>query len=146
MLDNSRLIGDNLPKMSTSNLDWKAEAQAVIDDMRQYVSSIDVSRELNSSDMRVYFDIKTLEAKRLLVSMDSNGFVICDSKMPKDNGLGDKPDDEQISHDKSIGNNSGKIYETINALLDDNSGEYRKAFARTLLNKIESIQGLGENY
>lgn len=98
------------------NMDWKAEANAVIDDVKPYVASIKVADNKESSDMRIYLSVETLELKKFLVSMDSNGFSICDR------------DDSSI------------IYETMNALLDDNSVEYREAFGRALLKKVELLR------
>lgn len=123
-------------------MDWKAEADAVIEDMRSFVKSIEISGEQESSDTRIYFDIVTLEGEHLVVMMSSNGFSICNrANESKDeharelNSTGDQPD--------QTSNNPTKceyiVYETINALLDDNSEGYRKAFAQALLTKINSL-------
>lgn len=103
-------------------MDWVAEAQALIDDMKPFVEDIKVSTKRQSDNDRIFFDITLLEKKELLVRMDSSGFTICDTKQ-------DCQDNE-----------SDKVYETINALLDDNSEKYRMAFSAALNKRIESIQ------
>lgn len=93
-------------------MDWLAEANAVIKDIRPFVNSIEISNKQKSSDMRIYFTIVTLEGQHLEVMMDSNGFSICQEK----------------------------IYETIYALLDDNSVKYREAFAQALSTRVSSLE------
>lgn len=114
-------------------MDWKAEANAVIDDIRLFVNSIEVSDKQESSDMRIYFTIVTLEGHILEVMMDSSGFSVCDTN----GGYGSRSNLEELS---GTTNRKDRVYETINALLDDNSVEYRKAFAQALSTKINSLE------
>lgn len=102
-------------------MDWLAEAQALINDMKPYVNDIQVSSRIKSDDNQIFFNITLLEMNQLLVCMDSRGFTICD-------------------HEHS--DQGPKVYETINALLDDNSKGYRDAFVAALQRKIGSIDGL----
>lgn len=106
-------------------MDWKAEADTVIDDIRPFVSSARISKELESSKTRIYLEIVTFENRKMLVSMDAHGFCICDNDKEEH-----KVDDDDVE---------AKVYETVNALLDDNSACYREAFAKALLSKINSI-------
>ena len=92
-------------------MDWKSEAQALVDEMSPFVKNISITE---TSDSQVNFEIVTLEGNFLLVAMKSDGFRIYNM------------DD---SH----------VYETLNSLLDDNSNDYRKAFAQALLNKLNSL-------
>ena len=126
-------------------MDWKTEACAVIEDVKPYVSSIKIARDQKSCDMRIYFDIETLELQKFVVSMDSNGFSICDND--QNNGSTTEASNSNTSpsscnrYDQDQQNET-KIYETINALLDDNSVEYRKAFAQALLKRMKSLENL----
>lgn len=106
------------------NIDWKSEANAVIEDVKQFVSSISIAKEPESNDMSIYFDIETFEREKFIVSMRSYGFTILN---PNDKNNQDSDDNQPI------------VYETINALLDSKSVEYRKAFANSLLTKLTSI-------
>lgn len=108
-------------------MNWLAEAQALIDDMKPFVEDIKVSTKRQSDNNRLFFDIVLLEKKELLVRMDSSGFTICDSK--------EESQGNEVNVDQ-------KAYETINALLDDNSEKYRIAFSAALNRKIESLQDL----
>uniref|UniRef100_A0A6G1SDG3 GSK3-beta interaction protein n=1 Tax=Aceria tosichella TaxID=561515 RepID=A0A6G1SDG3_9ACAR len=128
-------------------MDWKDEASALIDDIKNYVNKIELSKKHESSDTRIYFEIETLERVTLIVSMDANGFIVCDSESGKkhldiheDNS--DKPEKE-ISEDddtQQLGSSSIKVYETIYSLLDDNSPKYREAFAGDLYNRMRSLE------
>ena len=111
-------------------MDWQAEAQALIDDISNYVNKIEISKSHKSSNYRLYFDVETLERTKLLVSMDSSGFMICD----KDTGGSATSTDNQEQDSEHV-----KIYETINSLLDHNSPKYREAFAGDLQRKIKSL-------
>lgn len=99
-------------------MDWLAEAQALIEDMKPYVEDIKVSSQLQSDNNQIFFDVTLLEKREILVCMNSSGFTICDGK----NNAQDP-----------------KVYETINALLDDNSEKYRNAFVAALQKKVGSI-------
>lgn len=114
-------------------MDWKAEAAAIIDDVKPFVESIKISDKHESSDMRIYFTIVTLERQILDVMLDSSGFSICDTSC----GYGSRTDPEESPN---VTNFEDRVYETINALLDDKSVEYRKAFARALSTKISSLE------
>ena len=144
--------------ISLNIMNWHAEARALIEDMRKFVLKIEVSQEYKSKDTRIYFDIETLEGNKLIVSMDSDGFSICDRPRQgeKDKNLPDSmgdrakqecsrieslPSSETTSNsiESGLGEQVGKVYETINALLDDNSPKYREAFAQALIDKIGAI-------
>jgi hypothetical protein len=125
-------------------MDWQAEANALIDDIKSYVRKIEVSTRHKSSDLRIFFDIVTLEGTMLTVSMDTNGFAICDKECEQkvENSMNNSEQrDETISENQSHLSQDldVKIYETINSLLDDNSPKYREAFAHDLYNKMNSL-------
>lgn len=134
---------------SLENLDWQAEAAALIDDMENYVLSIKISSRHKSDNMRIHFDIETLERNKLLVSMDSSGFRICDrqerkaadggerAQVQKNIAYGDASEGQQ--QPQPTGDDHDKVYETINALLDDVSPRYRQAFGQALIDRLQSI-------
>jgi len=95
-------------------MDWRAEAAAVIHDVKPYVADIAITDETES---KVLLKIETYEGRILLVTMDSNGFSFCDE----------------------VKNDEQRVYETINALLDANSCAYRRAFAAQLIARVSSL-------
>lgn len=119
-------------------MDWRSEANALIDDIKNHVRSIQVSNHLSSDDMEIFFDIETLEQTRLIISMGSSGFKVCSASRLD---TGDDTNLTSLSNGKHDIENSHseKIYETIYALLDDNSPMYRRSFATALISKISSI-------
>lgn len=125
-------------------MDWEAEAKALIEDIKPFVSKVEVSQEHRSCDMKIYFDIETLEKKKFIVMMNSSGFQISDM-VRMDPTIGQAPADEGHSMAKGAdgdGNEDDqevKVYETISALLDDHSPNYRRAFAEALRDRLNSI-------
>lgn len=115
-------------------MDWEDEASAIIDDIKNYVNKIELSTRHKSSDTRIYFEIVTLEGVTLVVSMDADGFIICDS-VSGGRKLEAEGNDDTLQDEPPI-----KIYETINALLDHNSPKYREAFASDLHNRMRSLE------
>lgn len=127
------------PNEQRLTLDWIEEANAVISDIERFVDSIKISQDYESNCMRIFFDIETLEHRKLVICMSSRGFAICANSSNGDNSTDptyDKPKGSR-SYDPS---DSDKVYETIYALLDDNSGRYRQAFALALTEKMDSIE------
>lgn len=94
-------------------MDWSCEAQAVIEDIRDFVSSISVANSPKSENSRICFDIETLEKESFTIVMDSSGFHILDD--------------------------TSTVYETINALLSTKSVGFRNAFASALMSKLNSL-------
>lgn len=148
-LEEEARVGPLLMSSSLECMDWRAEAAALIDDMKNYVHKIQISNQHKSSDTRVYFDIETLERLPFVVSMDSCGFRICD-ETSKNQGAS-RPGPGQFRGDRKDVNEADtsgqagaldevKVYETINALLDHNSPKYRHAFAKALMDRIRSIE------
>lgn len=101
-------------------MEWQKEANAVIDDIKPFVRCIGVCQSKESSNMRIYLDVETFEEENLLIAMDSRGFTIC-----KD-GRSEEGEDE--------------TYESINALLFNNSPKYRETFTQSLVDKINSLR------
>lgn len=117
-------------------MDWQAEADALMGDIKPYVIQVAVSKKMESSVMKIYLEIETLENEKLTVAMDSDGFSICDNK----HSVTTTMEGEDLTDTRS---EDLKIYETINALLDDISPRYREAFAKALIDKVGT---LGESY
>lgn len=122
-------------------MDWRAEAIAIINDISKFVHKIEVSHRLESNDMRIYFDIETKERAKLIVSMDSIGFRICDKdELRQKTNEASQVDGDALEKATRAVIDHTKVYETINALLDDNSPMYRDAFAHALMDKISSVE------
>lgn len=130
-------------------MDWHKEAMAVIEDMQPYVTNITICQRHRSSELGIYFYIMTLEQEKLVVLMDSNGFSLCDKRSGQPLRH-DPPTPPSYAKLRAQGIKSPpspvdpstlplKTYETMNALLDDNSRKYRKKFAGALMDKIDRI-------
>lgn len=65
-----------LPKMDEEEIDFKVEAEAVIEDIGFTVKSISVSRKLPSSRECVYLNVLTEECKSLCIELSVLGFRV----------------------------------------------------------------------
>ena len=65
-----------LPKMDEEEIDFKVEAEAVIEDIGFTVKSISVSRKLPSSRESVYLNVLTKECKSLCIELSVLGFRV----------------------------------------------------------------------
>ena len=65
-----------LPKMDEEEIDFKVEAEAVIEDIGFTVKSISVSRKLPSSRECVYLNVLTKECKSLCIELSVLGFRV----------------------------------------------------------------------
>lgn len=112
-------------------MDWKAEAEAVIEDVNSFVSSIKISCTLESNDLMIFFEVVTLEMQEFTVKLDSSGFSIRD--IERDEGRRKETFNSNNSHQNE------NVYETIHSLLEDKSVMYREAFARALIDKLAPL-------
>lgn len=108
------------------SLNWEAEAQAVINDIKNCVHSAELS-VINTSrdfDSRIaYLNIETKERDKVTVKLDPEGFSV----------VGRSFDDKSLENQPSP--NIAK-YETIYALLNHISPSYTSSFANTLIEKL----------
>ena len=102
---------------------WKAEAEAVIRDVRDLVKSMNVSTHFESSNVRIYFELLTQEDEFFLVEMTALGFKV----------VGKKAD----SIDSAI---ESSLYETPYSLLTNISSGYSKRFGDQLSSKLEQLK------
>ena len=65
-----------LPKMDEEEIDFKVEAEAVIEDIGFTVKSISISRKLPSSRECVYLNVLTKECKSLCIELSVLGFRV----------------------------------------------------------------------
>lgn len=103
-------------------LNWKSEAQAVVDDVKYHLNKIDIA-ENTLTNTSIYLNLTTLEDTKLCVMMNSEGFRVtgyihdcCDIK------------DEVV-------------YETIYALLQTHSPKYVNSFAAKLATALDNLKG-----
>lgn len=128
-------------------MDWKTEANAVINDIKPYISTIKISDVHPSNAMRIYFELETLEKEKLIISMDSTGFRVCDScefvpHQSETKTLKHLDDVQDEQDDDTHGDE--KVYETIYSLLNERSVKYREAFAEALSTKIKLLDNFDE--
>ncbi|XP_033230646.1 uncharacterized protein LOC117181786 [Belonocnema kinseyi] len=102
---------------------WRLEAQAVIDDVKNHVRSFTVSEKLQSTNRCVYLNLTTLEDLKFCIELSGNGFSI----------LGKQHDDTSDKGDE--------YFETPYSLLNFLSPQYRDSFANCLLDKLNQLNG-----
>ncbi|KAL9985148.1 hypothetical protein ACROYT_G007518 [Oculina patagonica] len=108
--------------MEEEEIDFKVEAELVIEDIGFTVDSISISKKLPSSRECVYLNVLTKESTSLCIELSVLGFRI----------VGDKFDEKQESRDS-------KYYETMYALLDAVSPGYTQSFGEALVRKLASL-------
>lgn len=111
--------------MSENPLDsenWKLEAQAVIDDIKNHVKNVEVSETLPSTDAYIYFNLETIEGKFFCVQLSAQGFAIVGYNF------------DQVANEAL-----DKYYETPYALLNQISPKFKDSFANELLKKLENL-------
>jgi Protein of unknown function (DUF727) len=110
--------------MAEEIIDWQKEALAIINDVKSFVKSINISSKLVSDGSCTYLNIVTLEDRRLTVSLDSSGFkIMCNYEL-------DSFQDEETED----------VYETIYALLETQSEKYTQAFGNKLVEELEKLK------
>ncbi|KAJ7315282.1 hypothetical protein OS493_038749 [Desmophyllum pertusum] len=108
--------------MEEEEIDFKVEAELVIEDIGFTVESISISKKLPSSRKCVYLNVLTKERKSLCVELSVLGFRV----------VGDKFDENQEDRET-------KCYETIYALLDSVSPGYVQSFGEALVQKLSLL-------
>lgn len=105
---------------------WRVEARAVMRDVRVHVLDIDLchSPSLTSTNRGIYFNLTTLEGRAFCVRLSAQGFQI----------VGERHDCADIEKEES------PFFETIYALLDSVSPDYKVSFANTLIDKLQEFQ------
>ncbi|XP_076174977.1 GSK3-beta interaction protein [Ptiloglossa arizonensis] len=100
---------------------WKQEAQAVINDVKQHVTSIEVSEKLQSTDQFIYLNLTTLEGLKFCIELSSAGFSV----------VGNQHDDTS--------NTGNEYFETPYSLLGLVSPQYRNSFGNSLFDKLKKL-------
>ncbi|KAK3097663.1 hypothetical protein FSP39_011894 [Pinctada imbricata] len=105
------------------NYSLKIEAEEVVKEVKFAVENVETSQILPKSDQMVYMNIQTKEGNIYCVELSVQGFRVVGRQY-------DTIDDSKKS----------QYYETIYALLDKVSPEYRNSFGEALLQKLQGLQ------
>ncbi|KZC09929.1 PREDICTED: GSK3-beta interaction protein isoform X1 [Dufourea novaeangliae] len=100
---------------------WKLEAQAVINDVKQHVTDIKLSEKLQSTNQFIYLNLTTLEELNFCIELSAAGFTI----------VGNQHDDTS--------NAGNEHFETPYSLLDSVSPQYRSSFGSSLFAKLKKL-------
>lgn len=100
-----------------------AEAEAIIKEISFAVSEIQLSEKLEQSVNCVYMNLTTKEQKSHCVQLSGQGFRIVGMKF-------DEVNQEEYS----------EFFETIYALLDTISPQYRESFGDALASKLSALE------
>jgi len=106
--------------------EWKAEAEAVIHDVRDNVHDIKVA-DVVVDDQQVYINLTTKEMCSYCIELTAQGFRV----------VGNKYNQVDI--------NTGEYYETPYALLNKLSPLYMQAFSNSLVSKLEALYSAQEH-
>lgn len=104
-------------------MDWIIESQAVIDDIKQDVQEISISKRLPVDDSGIYLNLTTLDGQKFCVKMSTAGFEIVAKEYNQDRST-----DEEST-----------IYETPYSMLSAISPMYTASFANRLRVAMEKI-------
>lgn len=111
-------------------IDWQSEANAIINDVGKHVKEIIVSNKLPSSRLEIFFNLTTLEDKKMCIRISSEGFQV----------VGNEYDNIQtLDSDLGTEELNTRIYETPYALLNDVSEKYIKSFGDELSSALQKF-------
>lgn len=108
-------------KYGIEEVPFLEELKPLLEEIRYAVSDVRLST-ITPSHLASYFNLEIKEGRRMCVMMSREGFKIVGS------------DYDRRDLDK------GQCYETINALLDELSPEYRKLFSEALADKLRKLK------
>lgn len=97
---------------------WKEEAQAVINDVKDHVKTIEVSQSLANSNSRIYLNVETLEGNKFTFELTVQGFKFCGEGFDRNDWA------------------NNDYYETPYALLNSVSPRFKEAFMDVLFRKL----------
>lgn len=97
---------------------WLEEAQGVINDVKDHVRIIEVSKTIPSSNSRIFLNVETLEGNRYTFELTVQGFRFCGKDF--DHNDWDNAD----------------YFETPYALLNSVSPRFKEAFVDVLFRKL----------
>lgn len=106
-------------------IDWKTEAQGVINDVKAHVRSIEVSDVLKSDATKIYLNLVTLENQSYCIRLDNEGFIVAGQGM-------DSQDLESAEE--------SQVYETPYSLLSVISKKFTESFGNRLINELGKLE------
>ncbi|XP_033629489.1 GSK3B-interacting protein-like [Asterias rubens] len=113
-----------LPTPDTDEKLMKIEAKSAVREVKFAVDYVDISEKLDNTDEQAYLNVKTKEGDMFCVELTLQGFRIVGSTY-----------DSVQDADKTL-----PYYETIYALLDKHSPQYRLTFGEALADKLQLLQ------
>ncbi|RZF38208.1 hypothetical protein LSTR_LSTR005569 [Laodelphax striatellus] len=108
-------------------IDWTAEAEAVIEDVKQFVKEIVISERIQPLRTGIFINVTTEENEKFCVEFCSQGFRVAGH-----------------SYDE-VTDNSDIWYETPYSLLSTISPQYCLLFGNSLMQKLSDLQKSQEN-
>lgn len=126
-------FGSTILKMCDEEeiIDWKTEAQGVINDIKAHVDSILISEVLQSDETKIYLNVVTLEHETFCVRLDAEGFIVA--------GKG------QDSQDLETAEEEAQMYETPYSLLSAISKKFTESFGNRLITELSKLERVQNN-
>ena len=128
-----KMLEQNSESDDSEEIGWEKEAQSIIKEFKSCVKVIEIS-DLPSTNSRIFFNLETKEGKKFCIELSASGFRICSKKFNETS----QSDDEgtlgsQCTSDEGC---HMQFYETLNALLDRVSPQYRSCFTEQLIKRL----------
>lgn len=101
---------------------WIEEAKSVINDIKTHVTTVNISKTLASTDLKIFINLITLENKKYCIELSANGFRVVGNNF-----------DETVLEENSY-------FETPYSLLASISPEFHESFGNALLTKLAALQ------
>lgn len=101
---------------------WKSEAEAVINDIKEHVTEVNISKTLESNNIFIFLNITTIESARFCVELSKSGFCIVGH-----------------SYDEVNDEKERIYYETPYSLLNVISPQFCNSFGSALLSKLNTL-------
>lgn len=114
-------MASNADEIGCRPINWREEANAIIDDIRNHVLSISVSERLPETEREIFLNCETREEKSFTVRLSADGYQIVGQRFDTRAGPASIP------------------YETPYALLNAISPGYVNSFGNELSNALSRL-------
>lgn len=107
-----------------TTIDWREEATAVIEDIKNHVKNISISNQLNPNDREIFLNCETNELRKITIRLSADGYSVVGNEF-------DKIESNCIK--------VSTIYETPYGLLSAISPGYISSFGNQLTDKLNKL-------
>lgn len=117
-------MDDDLDEKVLCGEEWRTEATAIINDVQDHVTEINIADGTINEDQVIHLNLTTKENERYCIELTAQGFRVVGKDYDKTDVL------------------SAEYFETPYALLDKLSPLYRQAFGNSLASKLLDLYSI----